>query len=482
MCWLASYEGRYRRRGFHLESSLVTYDAGVETAVEDPVLPAGSTATGSPAGRHAVRAAPKGPATLRRLWSAVSVPFWIAATRIVAGLVFAHLVIILLPQARQHLLNNTLNQGTWLGAFDRWDSVYYLGIAQHGYPAHPIGLDAHTAFFPGYPLLVAAAHAVTFGALGYLQSGMVVSWIAFIGASVLLYRLADRLYGQRVALIATALFCWFPASFFFLAPYSEALFAFEIIAVLTLLERDRFTGAALVAAAASATSPESAALTVAVVVAALMTGRGLLRAVGFGALSGLGIVAYVIYLWNQFGHPFIFITVQKADWKRSEHLPFVGLYRNVMALEHYVSGPGSPAPGATEPTFTNIKWVWLLDDGALVLATLVALGLVGLAVHRWRTRQLAGLGWIPMSIPLPMVVVTILIVLLGICTTISPYALPQYASSEGEERFVAVVMPLYLAGALMIRRWASLICLALGGFVILTLVFQAMYNLGYWIT
>jgi hypothetical protein len=451
-------------------------------AVQDPAVHAAPDATDAPTGRHTAPSAPGRPAAIRRSWSGVSVPFWIATTRIAVGLVFAHLVIILLPQARQHILGATLNSGTWLGAFDRWDSQYYLGIAQHGYPAHPVGLDAHTAFFPGYPLLVAAAHDLTFGALGYLQSGMVVSWIAFIGASVLLYRLADRLYGQRVALIATALFCWFPASFFFLAPYSEALFAFEIIAVLTLLERDRFLAAALVAAYASATSPESAALTLAVVVAALMTGRGLARAIGYGALSGVGIVAYVIFLWRQFGRPFIFVTVQKADWKRSEQWPFVGLYRNVLALEHYVTGPGSPAPGATEPTFTNIKWVWLLDDGALVLAALVTLGLVALAVHRWRTTRLAGLGWTPRSIPLPMVAVTVFIVLLAACTTISPYALPQYASSEGEERFVAVVMPLYLSGALMIRRWTGLICLALGSFVVLTLVFQAMYNLGYWIT
>ena len=87
-----------------------------------------------------------------------------------------------------------------------------------------------------------------------------------------------------------------------------------------------------------------------------------------------------------------------------------------------------------------------------------------------------------MAIPLPLVVIAVVIVALAACTTISPYALPQYASSEGEERFVAIVIPLYLAGALMIRRWTGLICVALWGFVILTLVFQAMYNLGYWVT
>jgi hypothetical protein len=399
-------------------------------------------------------------------------------SRLGLGLVFAHLVVVLLPQARQHLSNGSLNNGTWLGTFDRWDSIYYMGIAQHGYPLSNM---SQTAFFPGYPILIAVMHAVSFGSLTYLQSAMAVSWLAFTAASVVLYRLAARVFGPRVALLATVLFCWFPASLFFMAPYSEALFALEILLVVVLIERQAFLAAAVVAACASATSPESVALTVALVVAAALAGRGMPRTILYAVVSGLGIGGYMVYLWARFGHPFEFLTVQKF-WHRAETLPWVGLYRNIDALRHFFVGPG-PAPGGTIPTSANIKWMWLLDDGALVLATILMFALVGMWLAR--ARRPGHSGDLPLEerrIPISFVVVTAIIVLLAACTTISPYGLSTFSSSEGEARFVSIAFPLYLSGALLIRRHAALICFAVGGSVILALLFQAMYNLGYWVT
>jgi hypothetical protein len=412
----------------------------------------------------------------------VSIPFWIGTTRIVAGSIFAHLVLVLLPQSHQTLPLAPLNGDTWLGAFDRYDSQYYLFIAQHGYPVHPAGIEQHTAFFPGYSFLITVVHGVTFGTLSYVTCGTILSWAAFVGASVLLYRVAERRFSPRVALVATLLFCWFPASLFFLSPYSEALFAFEIILVLTCMERGRYLSAALVAGYASATSPESIALTLALMIGAFLAGKGVLRVVAYGVISGAGIVAYMAFLWNQFGTPFEFLDVQK-NWQRSEHLPFVGLYRNVLALEHYITGSGTTRPNPIAPTFTNLKWVWILDDTALVLATVMALALIGLAVLRWRSSSSTpALPSETATIPVAWVVVAAVIVLIAACTTISPYALPQYASSEGEARFVSIAMPLYIGAAVLIRRRASLIALAIGGSVIVALIFQALYNLGYWVT
>jgi hypothetical protein len=416
---------------------------------------------------------------IRQHWSGVTIPIWVATSRIVLGLLFAHLVVVLLPQSRQHFPGGTLSTNSWLGSFDRWDSAYYVGIAQHGYSVH---LASQTAFFPGYPLVVALGHSLSLGLLSYLQSAMVVSWVAFVAGAVVLHQLASKLYGPRVALIATALFCWFPASLFFMSPYSESLFALEILVVLTLIERKQFLAASLVAAFASATSPESVALTLALVVAAVLAGTRVVRVVAYGAISGIGIGIYMLFLWARFHSPIEFVTVQKF-WRRSEHFPFVGLYRNVLALRHYLVGPGPPL-GGSSPTFTNIKWVWLLDDGALVLGFLLVLALAALCVSRWRSHGEPGiaLGEDTGPIPVSFVVVSTIIVMLAACTTISPYALPTYASSEGEARFVSVAVPLYISGALIVRRSAGLICFALGGCVILALLFQGMYNLGYWVT
>jgi mannosyltransferase PIG-V len=456
----------------------------VETSVVESMTRPNADAGGVAAPDGSRRAAAANDqAKVRRFWGGISVPFWISASRIAIGVLFAHLVVVLLPQSRQHLPGGTLNPGTWLGAFERWDSAYYLGIAQHGYPLHA---TQHTAFFPGYPVLVAVAHGVTLGALSFLQSAMVVSWLAFSAASILLYRLLTKLYGQRIGLIATVLFCWFPASLFYLSPYSEALFALEIVAVLFLIERRRFLAASIVAAAASATSPESVALTIALVVAVLLAKKGVLRALVYGAISGTGLLAYGIFLWVRFGNPFEFISVQKF-WMRSEHWPFVGLYRNVLALRHFLSGPGTPFGGAV-PTNTNIRWMWLLDDASLVLAAVLFVAMVWMWRYRARSAGVPELSVEPVTssegapIPVSFLIVSFVIVLLAACTTISPYALPTYASSEGEARFVSIVMPLYLSGALLVRRHVALICFAVGGCISLALLFQGMYNLGYWVT
>jgi hypothetical protein len=422
-------------------------------------------------------------ASSRRFWAGVSLPFWIGASRIGLGVIFAHLVVVLLPQSRQHLSNNSFNNGNWLGTFDRWDSTYYTGIAQHGYP---LGNAAQTAFFPGYSLLIAVTHAITFDSLTYLQSALAVSWIAFTAASIVLYCLAKSLFGQRVALIATVLFCWIPASLCFISPYSEALFALEILAVLALIERKSFLAAALVAAFASATSPESVALTLALMVAVAMARKGVAWVLLYGAISGAGIVGYMLYLGIRFKDPFEFISVQKL-WHRSENFPLVGLYRNFIALRHFFVGPG-PAPGGTIPTYSNIRWMWLLDDASLILAGVLTFVLLGMWLSRSGPRHATDrrTGLIEVSerapIPVSFVVVTSVIVLLAACTTISPYGLSTFASSEGEARFVSVATPIYVAGALLIRRYASVICWVIGASVILALVYQALYNLGYWVT
>jgi hypothetical protein len=456
-------------------------------AVKESTLRAGGSDTGTGVSESSTsvetRPAGGGPGGVIRLWSGISVPFWISVTRIGLGVLFAHLVVVLFPQSRQHFPGGSLSSGTWLGAFDRWDSAYYLGIAQHSYPIHG---TPQTAFFPGYPLLIAIAHGATFGSLSYLDSAMIVSWLCFAAASIVLYRLGTRLFSQRVGLIATVLFCWFPASLFFLSPYSEALFALEILAVVSLVERKQFLIAALVAAFASATSPESVALTLAVVVAALLARKGLIRVALYGAVSVTGLVAYMIFLWARFNDPFEFISIQKR-WMRSEHWPFVGLYRNILALRHFLVGPGPPSGGSL-PTYTNIRWTWLLDDAALVLATVLIVALVAMWWRRSRGHGMVELASGPVTgseagpIPVSLLIVGLVIVAIAACTTISPYALPTYASSEGEARFVSIAFPLYLSAALLVRRHAALICLAIGGCVSLALLFQAMYNLGYWVT
>ncbi|MDX6664568.1 MAG: hypothetical protein QOG68_774 [Solirubrobacteraceae bacterium] len=98
----------------------------------------------------------------------------------------------------------------------RWDSVWYLQIAQHGYAD-----TTHAAFFPLYPLLARVVGA-PFGSA--LVGGLLVSFAASIAALALLHRLALLELGAAPARAAVWLLACFPTAFFLSAVYAEALF------------------------------------------------------------------------------------------------------------------------------------------------------------------------------------------------------------------------------------------------------------------
>jgi hypothetical protein len=108
-----------------------------------------------------------------------------------------------------------------LAPLARWDSVWYLRIADSGY-----GDSApRAAFFPLYPLLVRAV-ATPFGASegALLVAAYALSLAAFVAALFLLHRLTELELGRRVARPTLLLLAVFPAAVYFGAPYSESLF------------------------------------------------------------------------------------------------------------------------------------------------------------------------------------------------------------------------------------------------------------------
>src|ERR687897_120185 len=83
-----------------------------------------------------------------------------------------------------------------LAPLARWDSVWYLRVADSGY-----GDSApRAAFFPLYPLLVRAV-ATPLGAsnAALLVAAYLVSLAAFLGALVVLFRLTEVELGRRHA-------------------------------------------------------------------------------------------------------------------------------------------------------------------------------------------------------------------------------------------------------------------------------------------
>ncbi len=98
----------------------------------------------------------------------------------------------------------------------RWDSHWYLLIADHGYPNQLV-----THFYPLYPLLARVAGA-PFGSS--LLGGIIVSLVGLLVALRLLQRLVTLELGSGLATRTTLLLAFFPMAVFFSAVYTEGLF------------------------------------------------------------------------------------------------------------------------------------------------------------------------------------------------------------------------------------------------------------------
>jgi hypothetical protein len=149
----------------------------------------------------------------------------------------------------------------------RWDSGWYYAIAEGGYPVH--AGSAYTpkmAFFPLYPVLVAALHSV---GLPTITSGIALSLACMFAALYGLHRLTTSEFSWRgrerasqAALMAVMLMAFIPSSLFLSAFYSDGLFAALVVGCLTCARKSRWAPAATLAGLAALTRPNGIALCV----------------------------------------------------------------------------------------------------------------------------------------------------------------------------------------------------------------------------
>ena len=138
--------------------------------------------------------------------------------------------------------------------FVRWDSLWYLSIAQHGYtmatpPLQEPGSTSY-AFYPLYPLAMWLLSSAT--GLSLAVAGLVVSNVSFLAALVFVFLLAERWSGDKtVAAFTVALLCFVPEGFIFSAVYTESLFLLLTAASMWAFERKQNVLAGFLAALGS---------------------------------------------------------------------------------------------------------------------------------------------------------------------------------------------------------------------------------------
>lgn len=133
-----------------------------------------------------------------------------------------------------------------LGLWQRFDTNWFLAIAQNGYDANA----GSTVYMPLYPLLIRAGGIV----LGnYLWAALVISNVALVIALALLFRQTRQVFDESVAPRALIYLIIFPTAFFFLAAYTESLFLALALASLLAAEKKQFGWASVWAALAALT-------------------------------------------------------------------------------------------------------------------------------------------------------------------------------------------------------------------------------------
>lgn len=230
--------------------------------------------------------------------------------------------------------------------FSLWDSVWYHRVAVDGYPI-PVPADPDTgkltysawAFYPVFPLAVRALMSlglpflpaaiglnVVFGALGTL-----LVWRVFRYAS----HAAPQPARERLALMAAALWCFYPATGILLMPYTEAIAVTLIAGALLLLMQRRYAEAAAVVLVLGFTRAVAPAIGCAVAAHLWMRWRED-RAAGTTPLNGqrgaagllvgataVSAVSWPAYVGIATGLPTAFFEVQAAWGQRPDKGPFV---------------------------------------------------------------------------------------------------------------------------------------------------------------
>lgn len=344
-----------------------------------------------------------------------------------------------------------------LAPLARWDSVWYLRIADSGY-----GDSApRAAFFPLYPLLVRGL-AAPLGAspAALLVAAYLVSLSAFLGALFLLYRLTELELGRRLARPTLLLLAVFPAAGYFGAPYAESLFLLLAVGAFYAARSGHWAWAGACAGLASAT--RSAGLLLLVPLAMLWWSSRPRRSrdAAWLLLAPLGIGAYAAWLGLVEGDALRFLDVQEA-WSRELTVPLAGAWDGLVAA---VDGVRQLASGSRTPVYFEVAAGDPFRIAAINVMLFVTLVFAVVAcVGVWRRLPRAYGAWVAVSLLLPLTF------------PVTPQPLMSLP------RFVAVLFPVFMWLAIVCDERRSTDLVAAASAIGLGL-FTAQYATWHWIS
>lgn len=276
----------------------------------------------------------------------------------------------------------------------RWDTGFYLSIAEEGYVAEDVQFPS-VAFFPLLPLFIRAVNLLVGDTL---VAGLIVTNLSLCGATLLFYRLVWEEFGEQTAGRGVWYLLIFPTSFFGSAIYSESLFLLLATGALYLFRKGFWESAAMLGVLSALTRFMGLLVAPLLLVEWWTRWRGnapekrpAFAALLAPVLTPLGTLGYMLYLQQQFGDPLAFLHASEA-WGRQPQSPAVAIMELLRAP---AEGWGAAIAAGRLPLD---NWIDLL-----FVLFFIGLGAVMLWQRRWSEGAFVLLGsLIPLSTALLM--------------------------------------------------------------------------------
>jgi hypothetical protein len=227
--------------------------------------------------------------------------------------------------------------GLWLGAWQRWDAIWYLRIVEEGYHAG----DPSLVFPPLYPILTRIVSMLP--GVSPLLGALAVSTLSAFVAFVFLYRLALEDLGEAAARRTVVYLAIFPWAYFLMAPYSESLFLAATLGAFLFARQRRWGLAGLLGAAAALTRLSGVLLLLPLAYAVLVQARSQNTTKGKGwlasfvrkatplALIPLAPACFAAYLYFAIGDQTLWGNLGGDIWNLHFAFPWEGVIGSVRA-------------------------------------------------------------------------------------------------------------------------------------------------------
>jgi hypothetical protein len=251
--------------------------------------------------------------------------------------------------------------GKWMellvGAWERADGMWYMGIAKNGYTD-----PASHAFMPLYPFLIRILNPIIPGPM--VLTALLISNACFALALYFVYQLArDELKDEEASARSIAYLAFFPGSLFFFAPYTESLFLCLASGALWMARQKKWAFAALFALLLGIT--RNLGVIIMIPLFLEIARQRAWKQTGWLLLAPIGLLGWIGWCEHTTGDALAFVH-QQSQWQRASLAPWLTLLRGIrQAWDYSLSYPGGG---------------YVFEAAAVVIA--IIMGIIGIVLRR----------------------------------------------------------------------------------------------------